>query len=282
MQRYFEKFPIITYNGYSVRNIMSRVKPLDKVVNEPNVYYNYQLENSPRADNIAYDVYQDPYTSWLIYLVNNVIDPYYDWNLGQYEFQQFILKKYGDYANAQGRVAYWNNNWYNNPQTITIDAYNLLEEGKKYFEPVYGGKEILEYKRKEVDWVVNTNQIWEYTVDADINLKLDDKVTISNSSSVAVSNGQVLFSNSSVIRIHQVFGESNTQTGTITAGGTTANVTAATLIAKNISDEERIYWSEVTYYDVEDIKNSKRQTIRLLAPEFSITASLELKRALNQ
>lgn len=282
MQRYFEKFPIITYNGYSVRNIMSRVKPLDKVVNEPNVYYNYQLENSPRADNIAYDVYQDPYTSWLIYLVNNVIDPYYDWNLGQYEFQQFILKKYGDYANAQGRVAYWNNNWYNNPQTITIDAYNLLEEGKKYFEPVYGGKEILEYKRKEVDWVVNTNQIWEYTVDADIDLKLDDKVTISNSSSVAVSNGQVLFSNSSVIRIHQVFGESNTQTGTITAGGATANVTAATLIAKNISDEERIYWSEVTYYDVEDIKNSKRQTIRLLAPEFSITASLELKRALNQ
>jgi len=282
MQRYFEKFPIITYNGYSVRNIMSRVKPLDKVVNEPNVYYNYQLENSPRADNIAYDVYQDPYTSWLIYLVNNVIDPYYDWNLGQYEFQQFILKKYGDYANAQGRVAYWSNNWYNNPQTITIDAYNLLEEGKKYFEPVYGGKEILEYKRKEVDWVVNTNQIWEYTVDADIDLKLDDKVTISNSSSVAVSNGQVLFSNSSVIRIHQVFGESNTQTGTITAGGATANVTAATLIAKNISDEERIYWSEVTYYDVEDIKNSKRQTIRLLAPEFSITASLELKRALNQ
>lgn len=282
MQRYFEKFPIVTYNGYSVRNIMSRVKPLDKIVNEPNVYYNYQLENSPRADNIAYDVYQDPYTSWLIYLVNNVIDPYYDWNLGQYEFQQFILKKYGDYANAQGRVAYWSNNWYNNPQTITIGAYNLLEEGKKYFEPVYGGKEILEYKRKEVDWVVNTNQIWEYTVDADINLKLDDKVTISNSSSVAVSNGQVLFSNSSVIRIHQVFGESNTQTGTITAGGATANVTAATLIAKNISDEERIYWSEVTYYDVEDIKNSKRQTIRLLAPEFSITASLELKRALNQ
>lgn len=281
MQRYFEKFPIVTYNGYSVRNIMLRVKPLDKVINTPNVFYNYQLENSIRPDNIAYDVYQDPYTSWLIYLVNNIVDPYYDWNLGQYDFQQFILAKYGDYANAQGRVAYWNNNWYNDTKSISIDAYNLLEVGKKYYEPVYGGKQILEYKRKEIDWVVNTNQIWEYSVDADLNLQMDEKVTISNTSSLPVANGQVLFSNSSVIRIHQVFGESNTQTGTITSGGATANVTAATLIAKNISDEERVYWSEITYYDVEDIKNSKRQSIRLLAPEFSIPASLELKRALN-
>jgi hypothetical protein len=69
--------------------------------------------------------------------------------------------------------------------------------------------------------------------------------------------------------------------GTITGGTTTANVSAANLIAKNISDEDRPFWSEITYYDVEDIKNSKSQSIRLLAQEYSIQTALELRKLLN-
>lgn len=261
---------------------MSRVKVLDKVIKKPEFFYNFQLIDTARADNVAYETYEDSYMSWLVYLSNNVIDPYYDWNMSQYDFEQFILSKYGSYANAQGRVAYWTNNWYDNPETISISAYNVLDDDvQKYYEPVYGGKQILEYKRREADWVVNTNQIWEYTVDADLNLNLDDKVTVSNSVGAAVANGQVLLANSSTVRIHQVFGQTNTQVGTITGGNTVANVSAATLIAKNISDLDRPFWSEVTYYDVEDIKNSKRQSIRLLSPEYSIQTALELRKLLN-
>ena len=283
MQRYFEKFPLVNYNGYTVRNIMSRVKVLDKVIKKPEFFYNFQLIDTARADNVAYETYEDSYLSWLVYLSNTIIDPYYDWNMSQYNFEQFILNKYDTYANAQGRVAYWTNNWYDNPQTITISAYNVLSDyAKKYYEPVYAGKQILEYKRREENWVVNTNQIWQYTVDADLTLKLDDKVTVSNTVGASVANGQVLLANSTVIRIHQVFGQTNTQTGTITGGGTaTANVSKATLIAKNISDEDRPFWSEVTYYDLEDIKNSQRQSIRLLAPEYSMQTAIELRKLLN-
>jgi len=283
MQRYFEKFPLVNYNGYTVRNIMSRVKVLDKVIKKPEFFYNFQLIDTARADNVAYETYEDSYMSWLVYLSNTIIDPYYDWNMSQYNFEQFILNKYDTYANAQGRVAYWTNNWYDNPQTITISAYNVLSDyAKKYYEPVYAGKQILEYKRREENWVVNTNQIWQYTVDADLTLKLDDKVTVSNTVGASVANGQVLLANSTVIRIHQVFGQTNTQTGTITGGGTaTANVSKATLIAKNISDEDRPFWSEVTYYDLEDIKNSQRQSIRLLAPEYSMQTAIELRKLLN-
>lgn len=284
MQRYFEKFPVINYNGYTVRNIMSRVKVLDKVIRKPDYFYNFQLIDTARADNVAYETYQDSYMSWLVYLSNSIIDPYYDWNMSQYNFEQYILNKYGNYANAQGRVAYWTNNWYDNPQTITIAAYNTLSDyAKKYYEPVYGGKQILEYKRREIDWAVNTNQIWEYTVDANLTLKLDDKVTISNSVGAHVANGQVLLANSTVIRIHQVFGQTNTQVGTITGtGSVTANVSSAKLLAKNISDEDRPFWSEVTYYDLEDIKNSERQSIRLLAPQYSVQTALELRKLLKQ
>jgi hypothetical protein len=261
---------------------MSRTKILDSVNYAPDYFYNFQLVDAPRPDSVSYQLYEDSYMSWLVYLTNNVVDPYYDWNLSQYDFEQFIEKKYGSYANAQGKVAYWNNNWYDNPAPITVGAYNTLADyAKKYYEPVFGGKQIIEYKRREIDWVVNTNQIWEYTVNANLNLQLDQKVTISNSSGSAVANGQVLFANSTVVRVHQVFGTSNTQTGTITGGGNTANVSAATLIAQNISDEDRPFWTEVTYYDVEDIKNSKKQNIKALRAEYSILASLDLKRLLN-
>jgi hypothetical protein len=282
MQRYFDKFPTIVYNGYTVKNIMARVKILDKVTEGPELFNNYQITNAVRADNLSYNIYGDQYFSWLVYLSNNIVDPYYDWNLSQYDFDQFIIEKYGSFAGAQGKVAYWNNNWYDNPAPITVGAYAILADyAKKYYEPVFGGKQIIEYKRRENDWIVNTNQIWEYTVNADLNLQLDEKVTISNSSGSAVANGQVLFANSTVVRIHQVFGTSNTQTGTITGSGNTANVSAATLIAKNISDEERVYWSEITYYDVEDIKNSAKQNIRLISPQFSMQTALELKRSFS-
>ena len=282
MQRYFDKFPTIVYNGYTVKNIMARVKILDKVTESPDLFNNYQITNAVRADNLSYNIYGDQYFSWLVYLSNNIVDPYYDWNLSQYDFDQFIIEKYGSFAGAQGKVAYWNNNWYDNTAPITVGAYAILADyAKKYYEPVFGGKQIIEYKRRENDWIVNTNQIWEYTVNADLNLQLDEKVTISNSSGSAVANGQVLFANSTVVRIHQVFGTSNTQTGTITGSGNTANVSAATLIAKNISDEERVYWSEITYYDVEDIKNSAKQNIRLISPQFSMQTALELKRSFS-
>jgi hypothetical protein len=146
---------------------------------------------------------------------------------------------------------------------------------------VFGGNTILEYRRKEDDWIVNTNQIWELTVTADISLALDDKVTIANSSSFNVANGQVLFANSSLIRIHQVFGSPNVNTGTVTYGSNTANVTATTLLARNIPLEEQSFWSPVTYYDVEDIKNAGKKLIKVVSPELSLQTALELQRALN-
>jgi hypothetical protein len=283
MEKYFEKFPTVDYNGYTAKNIMLRTKILDKVYNNPKNFNFYELQGSSRPDNVAYNVYDDQYFSWLVYLSNNIVDPYYDWFFGEYEFDQYILKKYGSYDNAQGKVAYWSNNWYDDQNTLSVFYYNntLADYAKKYYEPVFGGNTILEYRRKEDDWIVNTNQIWELTVTADISLALDDKVTIANSSSFNVANGQVLFANSSLIRIHQVFGSPNVNTGTVTYGSNTANVTATTLLARNIPLEEQSFWSPVTYYDVEDIKNAGKKLIKVVSPELSLQTALELQRALN-
>lgn len=288
-EQYFKKFPTITYNGYQAKNIMARVSFLNRVYNKPEYFYNLELINSERADNISNAVYNDPYLSWLVYLSNGVVDPYYDWNLNQYDFNNFLQSKYGSVEKAQNRVAYWNNNWYDDTARISVSEYNAaLDYRKKYYEPIYAGRNILEYKRREVDWVVNTNQVWEYSVDASANVTLDEKVTI-YSNQLPVANGQLLFSNSSLVRIHQVFGTTNTYSnGSVTAtlsgevNKVSVNISEANLIAKNISDEEFVYWTPVTYYDVEDIKNTDKQTIRALNKEYGTTAALQLKRLLNK
>jgi hypothetical protein len=283
MQRYFEKFPDIVYNGYTAKNLMSRSKILEKIYSSPDYFKSFELENAQRADNVAYQLYKDQYFSWLIYLSNKIIDPYYDWNLNQYDFDQFLKTKYGSLETAQVKVAYWSNNWYDDQSRISVSFYNntLIDDVKKYWEPVFSGNSILEYKRRENDWVVNTNQIWEYTVSTDDSFEFDEKVYIYNDINQNIANGQVLFSNSSLVRLHQVFGESNTVTGTIRNSNTQITITDANLIYINIPETERVYWSPVSYYDVEEIKNNDNQTVRVLSDNFAMQASLELKRLIN-
>lgn len=379
MQRYFDKFPTITYNGYSVKNIMIRSKLLDRVYNKSEYYNSYELVNSVRADAAANEIYNDPYMSWLIYLSNNTIDPYYDWQLSQHEFDNFISKKYGSTANAQSTVAFWMNNWYDDPYHISINEYNNYSDRlKQYYEPIYSGNKVIEYKRKEIDWSINTNEVWEYTVQGNTIFDINQKLTIEDINGNRIANGQVMFSNTSLIRMNNVFGlvdghDPTVSTSTISTptlisngsysvtytvsnghynvnsfykidnnnnssynglykaisttnnsitlayntnpgiSGTSCDITqelyigyeinyqsdypiitgsdttslnmqilSSKMIAQGISPEEKKYWSPITYYDIEDIKNTRNQTIRLMANTYAIKASLELKRLLNQ
>jgi hypothetical protein len=49
----------------------------------------------------AFNYYDDPAYAWLVLLSNNIIDPYFEWPLSVYDFNQFIKKKYGSIPAAQ-------------------------------------------------------------------------------------------------------------------------------------------------------------------------------------
>lgn len=262
---------------------MVRAAIQNRILNAPEFFKPFEIVNDVRPDRIAEAVYEDSYMSWLVYLSNQIVDPYYDWPLSQYDFDEFIKQKYGSIATAQSKVAYWSNNWYDDPNNISVSFYNNTLQGdlKKYYQPVIGGNKILEYKRREIDNVVNTNQIWEYSVssDDDIVFDIDEKVNLST-----YANGQVLFANTSVVRIQHVFGETDPEDSNLeiigASGTVTVEVDSATNIANNISEVERVYWSPITYYDVEETKNNSKRNIQLLSNEHSIQAALELRENL--
>jgi hypothetical protein len=87
---------------------------LDQTKTKGTVFYPYTIRDGERADAIAFDYYDNTDYTWLIYIVNNIIDPYYDWPLTETNFDKFISKKYessvgandGIYVSANTLVGY--------------------------------------------------------------------------------------------------------------------------------------------------------------------------------
>jgi hypothetical protein len=107
---YFEDFPKVFYdikkNGKleNVTNIMLRYKFNAVIKNFVSPYYDYNVQDGERADVIAFNVYEDYTLDWLIYMVNDIVDPNFDWPLSQRTLERYIVKKYGSIPTAQATV----------------------------------------------------------------------------------------------------------------------------------------------------------------------------------
>jgi len=101
MAKYFENFPIITYEGKKVRDITRRNQFVRNVSTNPLLYLPYTISEGERAEDIANFYYGSVDYSWLVYMANNIMDPYHEWPLSEAEFKDFLIDKYG---NVSGRI----------------------------------------------------------------------------------------------------------------------------------------------------------------------------------
>ena len=288
-ERYFEKFPIINYANSQVVDITRRAVLLNRVSKNPYVYYPYELVDEERADQFSSRYYEDPYQSWILYLSNNISDPYYEWYLTESQLYDFCEKKYGSYFLAQQKTKFYRNNW-DGSSNIDVSAYNALTVGmKKYWEPVYGSSDaIIAYKRSENNWSLNTNKIASYTV-SNTSFVKDEICNIVFNNNYS-GTGQVEAVSANTVFLKHLSGTflSNstvTITGSSYIKGNESNVntafTVTTSIANNIPAEEEIYWSPVTYFDYEKEKNEFNKTIRVLEKNYSSIISDNLKQILK-
>lgn len=94
MANYFSYFPTIRYRDKLSLNLLKKTKILDNVINRRSIYYSYVIQDGDRADTLAYRFYGDAELDWVIYLTNEMIDPYYSWPLNYREFNDYLRKKY--------------------------------------------------------------------------------------------------------------------------------------------------------------------------------------------
>ncbi len=103
---YFEQFPIIDYNITGVNgrikevvDIWRRVKVRSKIVNQISNYDKYDVQEGDTPESVAFKIYGNADLFWIIMLMNDIFNRYYDWPLDEYNFQQFVKNKYD---NAEG------------------------------------------------------------------------------------------------------------------------------------------------------------------------------------
>jgi hypothetical protein len=102
MAKYFENFPIVDYNGKKVRDITRRNNFLKSVSTNPMLYMPYTVKQNERAEDIAQFYYGSVDYVWLVYMANQIIDPYYEWPMDEETFNKYLIAKYQEASGETG------------------------------------------------------------------------------------------------------------------------------------------------------------------------------------
>ena len=96
----FNYYPYINYNNQKATHILckAQIVLIQSVQRDNRKFFNYLIKDGERADIVSYNVYGDPTLDWVIYLINNVVDPYKDWPMTDHDFTRYMEKKYNKRA----------------------------------------------------------------------------------------------------------------------------------------------------------------------------------------
>ena len=104
--KYFKQFPLLDYNlsgingnSQEVTDIFRRVKVRSKIADNVTLFDKFDVHEGEKPEDVAYKAYGDADYFWVVCLVNNVVNRYYDWPLDEFNFQQYVADKY---ANPDG------------------------------------------------------------------------------------------------------------------------------------------------------------------------------------
>ena len=99
--QYFRTLPQVTItqpNGTSAiyTNILARASLIKNNLSDPLIFYTYDVQDGETPEIIADKYYGDSYRYWLVTMVNNILDPQWDWPMSGRNFEDYIAVKYTD------------------------------------------------------------------------------------------------------------------------------------------------------------------------------------------
>ena len=99
---YFAQFPKIQYdikgdgNVNVIPDIFRRIKLKNKFRDNLVILDKYDLTDGEKPEDVAFKIYGSVDYYWVVLLVNNVVDRYYDWPMGFQEFENYVNDKYAE------------------------------------------------------------------------------------------------------------------------------------------------------------------------------------------
>lgn len=276
---YFSNHPIIEYSNNSIRNILSRVKFSQQTLDNNFVLFPFTVQEGERADTLAYKYYNNSKYAWLVWMSNDIVDPYYEFPINTDDFNTMIKTKYGTIEKAQRVIIQFKTNWQDDFSSITPQQYNSLPAlARKYWTPEFDtNSNIFGYIRSKVDLFSSTNQILQITTATAMPFIEGEIIEVDNSNYATV----VAVSGTTLIVEHVIglLEQSNTITGTVSEQTTT--IETSQVAQQVIAPSEYVYWKAVTAYDYHQQIALDRKNINLLSSDFKSVAEQQMFNLLN-
>ena len=97
---YFSNFPILLYDlnkdgkGRLVTHILKRCDFFSQVKSRGALYYTHYIEEGDTPEILSHKVYGDPNYHWVLLMMNERLNPYFDWPMSYQAFEAYITTKY--------------------------------------------------------------------------------------------------------------------------------------------------------------------------------------------
>jgi hypothetical protein len=131
---YVSRLPDANISDYiAVKNLFKRAFLREDIFQDLNFFTKYQIRGNDRPDNVAFDVYEDSNLDWVVLLSNNVINIQDEWPMSQYDFDAYLINKYGTYEKLND-VHHYETTEYKNADGVTLVPAGLRVESDYTFE----------------------------------------------------------------------------------------------------------------------------------------------------
>jgi len=99
---YFSQFPTMIYdikgnNNYKlIPDIFRKVKVVNKIKGNVSLIDTYEVDDGEKPEHVAYRVYGNANYFWVVCMMNDIKNIYYDWPLSNLQFENFVKDKYDE------------------------------------------------------------------------------------------------------------------------------------------------------------------------------------------
>jgi hypothetical protein len=122
---FFDRFSKVQYDPnlighHNAVNILNSVMMKYSPIKDTTLYFYHSIIDGEKPEDVAYKHYKTTKYYWTIILLNDIINPYYDWMLSATELESHMEDKYGD-------VLYSAHHFLNLLTDKRIDEYDELQ-----------------------------------------------------------------------------------------------------------------------------------------------------------
>lgn len=92
---FFSRFENIEYDDRAIKDLSIALVIKPEIKDNKDLFFFYEVEDWETPESVAFDYYGNTKYNYVILLMNDIVDPFWDWHLSQDELRRYCEDKYG-------------------------------------------------------------------------------------------------------------------------------------------------------------------------------------------